>query len=201
MADVSQVNLDGGYVPVSETRKKNPIALGWYPCHITDCQVKTTKIKGKYKAKIYNPILEVADEVKGLKFTVKDIKNNDMEVTGEDYVGYTFRSMGVFYFLNPQVGDDFEVYPKGNVGYMYFCQALGLDLPKVKMDVDGTETEVFKLPELSKDDILGKHLMACIGNSKPWVGRDGLNRTSFEAKAFKVWEGAKTKTVLEDLPF
>ena len=58
-----------------------------------------------------------------------------------------------------------------------------------------------KLPELSKDDLLGKPLMACIGNSKPWVGRDGLNRTSFEAKAFKVWENAKTKTILEDLPF
>ena len=45
MADVSQVNLDGGYVPVSETRMKNPVALGWYPCHIVDCQVKTTKVK------------------------------------------------------------------------------------------------------------------------------------------------------------
>ena len=84
---------------------------------------------------------------------------------------------------------------------MYFCQALGLDLPKVDMEVDGNKTEVFKLPELSKDDLLGKPLMACIGNSKPWVGRDGLNRTSFEAKAFKVWENAKTKTILEDLPF
>ena len=119
MADVSEINLDGGYVPVSETRKKNPVALGWYPCHIVDCQVKTVKVKGKYKAKIYNPMLEVADEVKGLKFTIKDIQGNDMQVTGEDYVGYKFRSMGVFYFLNPQVGDDFEVYPKGNVGYMF----------------------------------------------------------------------------------
>ena len=43
--------------------------------------------------------------------------------------------------------------------------------------------------------------MAFVDKSKPWVGRDGLNRTSMEAKAFKVWENAKTKTVLEDLPF
>ena len=133
MADVSGINLDGGYVPVSETRKKNPVAKGWYPCHVVDCQVKTVKVKGKYKAKIYNPILQVADDVKGLKFTINDIQGNDMEVTGEDYVGYKFRSMGVFYFLNPQVGDDFEVYPKGNVGYMYFCEALGEELTKTKM--------------------------------------------------------------------
>ena len=60
MSDVSQVNLDGGYVPVSATKKKNPIALGWYPCHIVDCTVVTKTVKGKHKAKIYNPTLEVA---------------------------------------------------------------------------------------------------------------------------------------------
>ena len=53
MADVSQVNLDGGYVPVSATKKKNPIALGWYPCHIVDCTVATKTVKGKHRAKIY----------------------------------------------------------------------------------------------------------------------------------------------------
>ena len=201
MADMSEINIESGYVPVKDTRKKNPVAKGWYPCHIVDCQIKTVKVKNKYKAKIYNPVVEVADEVKQLKFTIKDIQGNDMQVTGEDYVGYKFRSMGVFYFLNPQVGDDFEVYPKGNVGYMYFCQALGLDLPKVTMEVNGQETEVYKLPELSRDDLLGKPIMGVVGESKPWVGRDGLNRTSMEIKAFKLWENAPTKTVLDDLPF
>ena len=201
MADISQVNLESGYVPVSATKKKNAVALGWYPCHIVDCTVKTTKVKGKYKAKIYNPVLEVAPEVKTQKFTIKDITGKDMEVTGEDYEGYKFRSMGVFYFLNPQVGDDFEVYPKGNVGYMYFCQAIGKDLPKATMEIDGHETEVIKLPELSRDDLMGMPLMACIGNSKPWIGKDGLSRTSFEAKAFKPWTDAKKKDVLEDIPF
>ena len=201
MADVSQINLEGGYVPISPTKKKNPLALGWYPCHITDCVIRTTPVKGKYKARIYTPTLEVAPEVKEQKFNIQDIAGNDITVTGEDYEGYKFRAMGVFFFLNPQVGDDFEVNPKGNVGYMHFCEALGFELIKSSVEIDGVETEVLKLPELSVDDILGLPVMACIGHSKPWKGRDGNTRTSFEAKAFRVWKDANKKEVLGDIPF
>lgn len=198
---MSQINMEGGYVPVSATKPKNPIALGWYPCHIVDCDVKTTAVRQKYRAKIYNPLVEVAKEVKDFKFTINDISGNQKEVTGEDYEGKNFRSMGVFYFLNPQVGDDFEVYPKGNVGYMYFCQALGLKLDKATIKIDGVDSEVLKLPELSRDEIIGLPILACVGKSKPWKGRNGETRTSFEVKAFKPWEDAKKKDVIDDIPF
>ena len=201
MADVSQVNLDGGYVPVSATKKKNPIALGWYPCHIVDCTVATKTVKGKHRAKIYNPMLEVAPEAKNQTFTVKDISGNDIEVTGEDYIGKSFRSMGIFHFLNPQVGDDFEPNPSGNVGYMRFSEAIGIEMPKAIIEVDGIKQEVIKLTELSRDDLLGLPVMACLGESKPWKGRDGALRTSFEMKAYRQWKDSIKKEVLDDIPF
>ena len=201
MADISQINLNSGYVPVSATQKKNQTALGWYPCHIVECKARTTKIKGKYKAKIYNTVLEVAPAVKNLKFTIQDIKGHDTEITGEDYIGRKFRSMGIFYFLNPQVGDDFEAHPTGNVGYMRFCEAMGIEQEKTTIDIGGKDTEVFKLTELSEDELLGLPVMGCVGKSKPWIGRDGNTRTSFEVKAFRTWTDGGKKDILDDIPF
>ena len=105
--------------------------------------------------------------------------------------------MGVFYFLSPQPGDDFEPNPTGNTGYLYMCQALGIDL--VESEVNGEK--VFKLPELTKDDIVGLPVLACVGESKPWIGRDGISRTSFEVKAYREWKEGKKKDVLDDIPF
>lgn len=201
MADVSQINLEGGYVPVKATQQRREIALGWYPCHIVDCNTRTTKIKGKYKGKIYNPVLEVSPEAKDFTFTVKDINGNEVQTTGESAVGKTFRSMGVFYFFNPQVGDDFEANPSGNVGYMRFCEALGVKQEKSTIQIDGKDTEVYKLTELSEDEMLGLPVMACLGKSKPWVGRDGNSRTSFEMKAYRNWEDGSKKDVVDDIPF
>ena len=197
MADVSQVTLDGGFVPVKATRKKNPIALGWYPTHVVDCTIATKGVKNKYRAKIYNLKVAVAPEAKNQKFNIKDIAGNEVEVTGEDQIDYEFRGMGVFYFLNPQPGDDFEANPKGNVGYMYLCEALGFDLKEAEVNGE----KVIKLPEISKDDIVGLPVMSCIGESRPWIGKDGNSRTSLEVKAFKVWKDAKKKDVLGDIPF
>ena len=197
MANTSQVTLDGSYVPVSATEPKNPIAYGWYPTHIVDWETVVKPIRGKHRARIYNPKLEVAPEVEGFKFNIKDISGNQVEVPGEQYKGKTFRSMGVFYFLSPQPGDDFEPNPTGNTGYLYMCQALGIDL--VESEVNGEK--VFKLPELTKDDIVGLPVLACVGESKPWIGRDGVSRTSFEVKAYREWKEGKKKDVLDDIPF
>ena len=109
--------------------------------------------------------------------------------------------MGLFYFLSPQVGEDFEPNPAGNVGYMRFCEALGIEMPKTTIEVDGSKQEVIKLTELSRDDLLGLPLMACLCESKPWKGRDGMTRTSFEMKAYRKWEDSTKKEVLDDIPF
>ena len=197
MADTSQVTLDGSYVPVKATEPKNPIAYGWYPTHIVDCSTVVKTIRNKNRARIYNPMLEVAPEVKDFKFSIKGITGEQVEITGEGYEGKTFRSMGVFYFLTPQPGDDFEAHPTGNTGYLYLCQALGIEL--AESEVNGEK--VFKLPELTKDDLVGLPVLACVGESKPWVGRDGTTRTSFEVKAYREWKEGKKKGVLDDIPF
>ena len=64
MADTSQIDLSGGYVPVNLTQEKKQLAFGWYPTYIVDVKVMDRPVKGKYRAKIYNLILEVANEVK-----------------------------------------------------------------------------------------------------------------------------------------
>ena len=201
MADTSQVNLDGGYVPVKAAQPKRQLAQGWYPTHIVDVNILDRPVKGKHRAKIYNLTLEVAPEASASKFTIKDIKGEDVPITGEDYVGKTLRSMGVFYFLTPQIGEDYQANPEGQVGYKRFCDAMGVDMPKATIAVNGEKHEVYKLKELHKDDLLGLPVMSFLGESRPWKGKDGKTRTNLEVRAYKKWEGGIRKEVLEDIPF
>ena len=43
--------------------------------------------------------------------------------------------------------------------------------------------------------------MSFLGESKPWKGKDGKTRTNLEVRAYRKWEGATKKEVLEDIPF
>ena len=202
MADVSEITLTGSYIDledVNEERKQ--LATGWYPAHIAKCDIATRTVRGKHRAKIYNAHVEVAPEVKDFKFTIESITGEKTEVSGDGYAGKKFRGMGVFYFLTPQPGDEFEPNAKGNAGYMYFCKALGLELKENTIKIDGKDKKVLSLPELNSDDILGKPVLACVGYSKPWRDKEGRERTSFEVKAFKPWPDGRLKDVLEDIPF
>ena len=109
--------------------------------------------------------------------------------------------MGVFYFLTPQIGDDYEAKPEGQVGYKRFCDAMGVHMPKATIEVNGEKQEVYKLKELHKDDLLGLPVMSFLGESRPWKGKDGKTRTNLEVRAYKKWEGGIRKEVLEDIPF
>ena len=201
MADTSQIDLSGGYVPVNLTQEKKQLAFGWYPTYIVDVKVMDRPVKGKYRAKIYNLILEVANEVKDHKFTIEDIRGEKVEVMGDGYQGKTLRSIGIFYFLTPQIGDDFEANPEGQVNYKRFCDALNINMPKAMIEVNGEQQEVYKLTEISKEDLVGKPVMGFLGESKPWKGKDGKTRTNFEIKAFKPWDNAPQRSVLDEIPF
>ena len=52
MADTSQIDLSGGYVPVNLTQEKKQLAFGWYPTYIVDVKVMDRPVKGKYRARI-----------------------------------------------------------------------------------------------------------------------------------------------------
>ena len=45
-------------------------------------------------------------------------------------------SSHLFYFLTPQIGDEYEANPEGQVGYKRFCDAMGVDMPKTTIEVD-----------------------------------------------------------------
>ena len=79
--------------------------------------------------------------------------------------------------------------------------AMGVDMPKVTIEVNGEKQEVYKLTELNKDDLLGLPVMSFLGETRPWKGKDGNMRTNLEVRSYRKWEGGVKKDVLEDIQF
>ena len=148
-------------------------------------------------------------KIKGISFDSRSIKKGDLFVSikgkkfdGNNYIGREVRSSGIFFFIAPDVGDDFEANPGGNRKYMDTVMALGVNCPDVEVDIDGEKKMVKSLPHLDTNDFLGVPVLATIGLGKPWKGTDGVERKSFEVKTIDKWEeGEKVDVELEDLPF
>ncbi len=204
MATMNDVPVQSNsYVTVEATKKSRPMVTDWYPCHVTKVEIDRRKVK-TYEATIYNLTCTVANECSSVEFNWTDIATGNKETfTGEGYVDKKFRSIGFFNFHEPKGAEAFEANPSGNVGYMKLCQAFNVEMPKSVVTIDNKPTEVFTLPELTKSDLIGRPVMCFLAKSKPWVGRDGKERRSFEVKAFKPWETGQTKQVVEtdDIPF
>lgn len=179
-----------------ETRK--PIGKRNYPCHVIDCTIKEVRVRKKYKAKVYNLKLEIAEGCDKLKFE----DDNGNEVDGKAFVGTKISAGGLFLFLNPQEGDDFEANNGGNENYLKFCQSIGYEPKEVEIKVGDEKRKVFEFPTLSKEDIINKPVMAWC-DYETWTSyKDGKQYTSCKAKGFTLWEGAKDLTPKEeDLPF
>ena len=204
MATITEIPAESkSYVTVDATKKSRPIVSDWYPCHVTKVEIDRRKVKN-FEATIYNLTCTVATECGNIEFNWTDMQSGNKETfTGEGYVGKKFRSIGFFNFHEPKGAETFEANPSGNVGYMKLCQAFNMELPKTVVHINNVPTEVLTLPELTKYDLQGKPVMCFLAKSKPWVGRDGKERRSFEVKAFKPWETGQTITVEEDndMPF
>ena len=121
------------------------------------------------------------------------------EYSGKDYVGRSYKANGVFRFLEPKEGDDFVSNAKGNDRYLRFCETLGKDIPRKVVKMNGQDVEVQVLPQLKADDINGKPAIAIIDAGKPYKTKEGQERTPFEVKYIKTWEGGTTKD--EEIPF
>jgi hypothetical protein len=201
MATMNEVPVQSNtsYVTVEATKDARPIVPDWYPCHVTKVEVDRRKVKQRHEATIYNLTCTVADEVSQLQYS-----NKDETWSGDSYAGKKFRSIGFFNYHSPQGAETFEPNPSGNVGYSKLCNAFNVNMPKTVVQIDGKPTEVLTLPELTKDDLMGQPIMVFLGKSKPWIGRDGQERRSYEVKAFKSWEGGQSKQVVvesDDIPF
>ena len=186
------------YFDPSAVQTKKLIGKRSYPCHITECIIKEVAVRKKYKAKVFNLKLEVAEECGGLNFE----DDNGNEISGKAFVGSKISATGIFLFLNPQEGDDFESNNGGNESYVKFCKSIGHNPKEVEIEVDGEKRNVFEFPTLSKEDVINKPVMAWC-DYETWKSyKDGKNYTTIKAKGFNLWEEGKNLTPKEeDLPF
>ena len=164
-----------------------------HPKKVTIIEVR---VKNKYKAKVYNIIFELAEECSDHTY------NTDKgEINGSPFVGKEIRGSGVFMFLNPQPGDDFESNNGANEKYLRFCELLKIDCPEIEVDYNGEKRMVKQFPELKEDDIIGKPVMGYI-DTEEYINKDGENRTAYKVKDFNPWTNGKFKDYeLNALPF
>ena len=175
------------YYDPSQNKNVNLVAKQLYPSHITECKIAEVSVRKKYKAKVFNFYVEIADAVKELTFTTD--KGNQV------------KGGGVFFFLNPSDGDDFEANPGGNDKYLHFCESIGIECPEVEVEIDGEKRMVKTLPELQESDIIGKPMMSYI-DVAPWKDKDGNQKFSMNVKNFDKWTDGETRDLeMEDLPF
>jgi len=200
MTDTIDVATAVNYFDPSQEKTNTRLAQGVYPAHIIKCDSVERPIKGKFKARIYNFRIKIANEVTTRHYQIEDISGILTDVNSADYIGREVRSAGIFFFLTPDIGDDFEANSGGNRKFMDTVEALGVPCPEIEVEIDGEKRMVKSLPNLEHSDFLGKPVLANIGLGKPWKGTDGIERQSHEVKSINLWEeGSYVET--EKLPF
>ena len=166
-----------------------------YPMHAKKVDIRIVDVKGKYKAKVYNIVYQIAEECAKMTFLA-----DQGEANGSPFVGKEVYSLGIFMFLNPQVGDTFEPNNGANERYLRFCETIKVECPEVEVDVDGEKRMVKQFPELRARDIIGKPLMGFI-DIQEYV-KDGETKKAYKVKDFSEWLEGKVKDFeLAELPF
>lgn len=205
-------------VYIEDTTKKNSDTTNKYPerfipgeylAHITDADTRVVDVKaGKYKARVYNFRVTVATENDKLSYKTEDWDGNDKTVDGKEYTGRTIKASGVFKFLEPKEGDEFESNSGENDRYLRFCEVLGVAPKTDTRVIGGKETAVKLLPNLEVDNLIGKPVLAvCNFQKKTWTDKNtGKERRSFEVKFVKIWNGGEIRHPQptmppDDLPF
>ena len=200
MTDTMDVATAVNYFDPSQEKTNTRLAHGVYPAHVIKCDSVERPIKGKFKARIYNFRIKIANEVATRHYQIEDISGIMTDVNSSDYIGREVRSAGIFFFLTPDIGDDFEANSGGNRKFMDTVEALGVPCPEIEVEIDGEKRMVKSLPSLEHSDFLGKPVLANIGLGRPWKGTDGVERQSHEVKSINLWEEG-TYVETEKLPF
>tara|TARA_B100001250_G_scaffold387403_1_gene384761 strand:+ start:8102 stop:8719 length:618 start_codon:yes stop_codon:yes gene_type:complete len=202
VSDVMETTNNLNYFDPSQEKTNTKLAQGVYPANIIKCTSVDRKVMNKYKARIYNFVVKVHDSVSDRHYQIEDIDGTMKDVSASDYIGREIRSAGVFFFLSPEAGDDFEANPGNNRKYMETVEALGVDCPEISINVGSEAKMVKSLPDLTTSDFLGKPVLANVGLGKPWKGSDGVERQSYEVKSINAWnEGTAIDVEADELPF
>ena len=179
---------------------------GEYLGHITNARSIVRPVRPHFQARIYNFDVIVAPENKSLKYQYEDIDGTHTELTGEQFVGKKLIAKGVFKFLDPQEGDDFEGNSAENQKYFRFCETLGVHPTDKTETIDGKETTVKILPVLTETDMTGKPVTAVLRKVKDeWTNNKGEKmHYSWRVSYVKPWAQGSVKTMevnKDDLPF
>jgi hypothetical protein len=165
------------------------IPVGDYYAHITGLEVKKNIIiRNKFLADIYVPAFRLAKENSD-----KDFGSNGEMISGKAFVGRELKGKGFFRFKNP----DKAKYPNlsdsqgSNKRYMEFIESLG-----IKTSDGGSG--IFRLPEISEDDIYGKPVLAKVIHDK-WTTDDGEERSTAKVLSLFSWKDGKREML--DVPF
>ena len=190
------------FVPSKKTKndkpKHAPNVRGEFYGHMQEAstrEVSWTRDGKTFKALVYN--YEFVVDVKTSENKYKSSKGEEYE--GQDYVGRTYKSDGIFRFIEPKKGEKFESNPSGNKRYFNFCETIGVEIPRKVVKMDGKDVEVQVLPPLKADDINGKPVIAVIDAGKPYKNKEGQERTPYVVKFVKEWEGGVEKDA--EIPF
>jgi hypothetical protein len=177
------------------------VAKMLYPAHIKDVTSREVAVKGKYKARVFDFICEVASECANNEYIREDSDGSKETISGSKYVGKEFRSKGIFMFLTPKDGDNFQSNNGANENYLAFCESIGVEMKDVEIEINGEKRTVKQFPVLEKENLLGKPVMAYI-DIETWKSRDGEERFSYKAKWFNKWEEGQEKDYISDeIPF
>ena len=201
-----EVSTFVGSTETTTTTTRQGLVEGEYLGHITNARSIVRPVLGKFKARIYNFDIIVADENTNLKYQHEDIDGKHIEITGEQFVGKKLIAKGVFKFLDPQEGDDFEGNSAENQKYFRFCETLGVTPNDTTQMIDGKETTVKMLPVLTEDDMVGRPVTAVLRKVKDeWTNNKGEKmHYSWRVSYVKPWTEGKLREMKvnrDDLPF
>jgi hypothetical protein len=127
--------------------------------------------------------------------------NFDGDYSGEEYVGRNIKGLGVFKFLTPKEGDDFEANPSGNDKYLLFCKSIGAEIKKEERDMGGEKVTVEIMPSLSEEDINGRPITAVVDKGKPYTNKQGKEVKPWQVKFVKAWDEGEIRDFNEEIPF
>ena len=186
--------------------RKTGLVEGEYLGHIANARSIVRPVLGKFQARIYNFDVIVAPENKGMTYQYEDITGKHVTLTGEQFIDRKLIAKGVFKFLDPQEGDDFEGNPTENNKYTRFCETVGLTLKEETRTIDGKETTVKLLPTLTPEQMLGRPVTAVLKKVKDkWTNNKGETmHYSWRVSYVKLWENGQVREMTvneDDLPF
>ena len=199
MASVTETNIGDTthmhYYDPKENTRVSLIPKQMYPMHAKKIRTGEVNVKGKYKAKVYNIMYEIATECSQHKYTTEN-----GEINGSSFVGKEIYATGIFMFLNPKAGDSFESNNGANERYLRFCETINVECPEIEVEIEGEKRMVKQFPELTDSEIKGKPILGFI-DTVEYI-KDGETRISFKVKDFTAWTEGKVKDFdLADLPF